>query len=262
MSSLTDRTIEALRAEHDVLADIARRLSEEELGAVSGASEWTVAQVLSHLGSGAEIGLAGYQAAFQGKPTPGDAFNEKVWDRWNALPTAEVAAAFVEHDEALVAELEALSPDQRANLTINFPYLPDPLPIGAALSMRLNESAQHGWDVRVALDPAAGIGAETARVLAAHFADGLGFLLGFTGKADALSAPAVVELPEADLVLDVQDRVRLTASTGGTTAKFSGPLESAVRLFGGRLTPKYTPDGVDVTGNVTLDDLRRVFPGY
>jgi uncharacterized protein (TIGR03083 family) len=262
MSSLTDRTIEALRAEHDVLAGIAARLSDEELAAPSGASEWTVAQVLSHLGSGAEIGLAGYRATIQGKPTPGDAYNQQVWDRWNALPAAEVAAEFVVHDDALVAELEALAPEQRETLTINFPYLPDPLPLGAALSMRLNEAAQHGWDVRVALDPAAGIGDETARVLSAHFADGLGFLLGFTGKADALSAPAVVELPEAGLVLDVHERVRLTASRGETTAKFVGPLEAAVRLFGGRLTPKYTPDGVDVTGNVTLDDLRRVFPGY
>ncbi len=30
----------------------------------------------------------------------------------------------------------------------------------------------------------------------------------------------------------------------------------------GRLSPEHTPDGVAVTGNVTLDDLRRVFPGY
>jgi hypothetical protein len=30
----------------------------------------------------------------------------------------------------------------------------------------------------------------------------------------------------------------------------------------GRLTAPYTPDDVDVTGNVSLDDVRRVFPGY
>ncbi len=30
----------------------------------------------------------------------------------------------------------------------------------------------------------------------------------------------------------------------------------------GRLSPEHTPAAVEVTGNVTLDDLRRVFPGY
>ncbi len=262
MTSLTDRTIEALRAEHDLLAGVVSGLSGVQLAGPSGASEWTVAQVLSHLGSGAEIALAGYQAAFTGRPAPGDAFNEQVWDRWNALAPAAQASEFVAHGEALVAELEALSSEQRETLTLNYPYLPDPLPLGAAVSMRLNEAAQHGWDVRVAVDPAAAISATTARVLAEHFADGLGFLLGFTGKADALSGPAVIDLQGAGLALRIEDRVRLSPEAAASTATFIGPLESAVRLFGGRLTPKYTPDHVDVVGNVTLDDLRRVFPGY
>ena len=30
----------------------------------------------------------------------------------------------------------------------------------------------------------------------------------------------------------------------------------------GRLRPEVTPTGVRVIGNVSLDDLRRVFPGY
>jgi len=30
----------------------------------------------------------------------------------------------------------------------------------------------------------------------------------------------------------------------------------------GRLSPRWTPAGVAVSGNVGLDDLRRVFPGY
>ena len=51
--------------------------------------------MLSHLGSGAEIALAGYQAAFTGGRAPGDGFNEQVWDRWNALPPAEQASQFI-----------------------------------------------------------------------------------------------------------------------------------------------------------------------
>ena len=264
-SRLTDRTIAALRAEHDALAAIVRRLSESELSGPSGASEWTAAQVLSHLGSGAQIALAGYQATFDGGPPPPDDFNQQVWGRWNAMAPAELASGYVASDEALVAALEVLSPGQRASITIDLGFLPEPLPLGSVLAMRLNEAAQHGWDVRVGLDPAAVIDASTAAVLAEHFAGGLGFLLGFTGKADALAAPSVIDLRDAGYALHVQDRVRLTSATGNpaaSTATFTGPLESAVRLFGGRLTPQYTPDAVDVVGNITLDDLRRVFPGY
>jgi uncharacterized protein (TIGR03083 family) len=260
--SSTDRTIAALRAEHDLLAGVVLELTGAQLAGPSGAAEWTAAQVLSHLGSGAEIALAGYQAAFTGRRAPGDAFNERVWDRWNALSPAEQASEFIVHDEALVAALEALSSEQRETVTIDLGFLPEPLPLGAVLAMRLNEAAQHGWDVRVAVDPAAQICESTALVLAEHFAGGLGFLLGFTGKADALSAPAVIDLRGAGYSLRVEDRVRLSPEVGASTATFIGPLESAVRLFGGRLTPKYTPDHVDVVGNVTLDDLRRVFPGY
>jgi uncharacterized protein (TIGR03083 family) len=260
--SLTDRTIAALRAEHDALAGVVGELSGAQLAGPSGASEWTAAQVLSHLGSGAEIALAGYQAAFSGRRPPGDGFNEQVWDRWNALPPAEQASQFLVHDEALVAALEALSPEQRESVTIDLGFLPDPLPLGAVIAMRLNEAAQHGWDVRVAVDPAAEISESTASVLAEHFADGLGFLLGFTGKADALSGPAVIDLRGSGYALRIEERVHLSPEVGASTATFIGPLESAVRLFGGRLTPKYTPDHVDVVGNVTLDDLRRVFPGY
>jgi len=259
---LTDRTIEALRAEHDTLAAIVQELSDTDLSGPSGASEWTAAQVLSHLGSGAEIALAGYLASFDGSPPPPEDFNQQVWDRWNAMTPADQAKGFLASDEALVSALEALSPEQRESITIDLGFLPEPLPLGSVLAMRLNETAQHGWDVRVGLDPTAIIGESTAAVLAEHFAGGLGFLLGFTGKADALGAPAVIDLRDAGYALHVQDRVHLTSVAGESTATFTGPLESAVRLFGGRLTPKYTPDQVDVVGNVTLDDLRRVFPGY
>lgn len=44
--------------------------------------------------------------------------------------------------------------------------------------------------------------------------------------------------------------------------RVAGDSETVVRLFGGRLTPPSIPADLTVTGNVGLDDLRRVFPGY
>jgi uncharacterized protein (TIGR03083 family) len=262
MTTLADRTIEALRASHDALAALVPDLTDEQLRSPSGATEWSVAQVLSHLGSGAEIGLGALTAARDGAPLPGQDANQVVWDRWNAMGPQEQAAAFVEHDERLVAAYEALSAEQRAALRFDFGFLPEPLPLAAVAGMRLNESALHSWDARVALDPAAAVPEDAARLLLEHLASDLGFMTGFTGKADALAKPATVQVGDGGLGLVVADAVSVTTAVADPTATFVGPLEAVLRLIGGRLGPARTPAGVEVIGDVTLDDLRAVFPGY
>jgi uncharacterized protein (TIGR03083 family) len=263
MTPTADATISALRSTHDELAAVVRGLDDEQLLAPSGAAEWPVAQVLSHLGSGAEIGLATLRAATGAGESPGDGFNQSVWDRWNAMSPREQAEAFVESDEALVAAYEALTTEQRADLQVQLGFLPRPLPLAALAGMRLNEAAQHSWDARVALDDGAAIADDTASLVVEHYAAGLGFLLGFIGKADALSEPAHVTLGDLGLSLSVTDTVALAPTDGvQPTATFTGPPDAVARLLSGRLSPRWTPDAVSVTGNVDLDDLRRVFPGY
>ena len=262
MTSLADRTITALRSTHDDLAALVPGLSDDQLAGRSGASEWTVAQVLSHLGSGAEIALAGYRAALDGTAAPEQDFNERVWDRWNALGPRDQADGFLEHDAELVATLEALTPDQREDVKVKLGFVPAPLPLASVAGLRLNETALHSWDVRVALDPAAKVDAGSAAVLVEHLAGDLGFLLGFIGKADRLAEPTRVRIAQSGAVILVDDRVSLSTSADDPTATFTGDLEAAIRLIGGRLGPAHTPAGVDVTGNVTLDQLRQVFPGY
>lgn len=51
MSTLADRTISALRGNHDELTARVREFDEEDLARQSGSSLWDVAQVLGHLGS-------------------------------------------------------------------------------------------------------------------------------------------------------------------------------------------------------------------
>jgi uncharacterized protein (TIGR03083 family) len=262
MSSLADRTIAALRSGHDTLAAQVKGLSEAQLTGPSGASEWTVAQVLSHLGSGSEIALAGYRSAIDGTPEPGDGFNESVWDRWNGLSPQDQAAGYLEHNEVLVATLAALTPQQRETLQVKLGFLPAPLPLFAVAGMRLNETTLHGWDVAVALDPAAELPDDATQILAEQFSDVLSFLAGFIGKPDQLAAPAVVEIAGTNYGFVIADGVQLTSAVSGSTATFTGSLAQAIRLLAGRLTPRYTPAGVEVTGNVGLDDLRKVFPGY
>jgi uncharacterized protein (TIGR03083 family) len=262
MTSLSDRTVLALRSTHDELAAVVAGKSEEELIGHSGASQWSLAQVLSHLGSGAEIFLTTLRSALAATPGPGPELNQSVWDRWNALTSQDQAAGFLAADKELITALEALTADQSRTLRIKMGFMPAPLELETYAGMRLNEAAQHSWDVRVALDPGATIFGPTATLLAEHFATDLSFLLGFTSKADVLADPAVVDLHGSGFALDIADTVSITTNAPGSTATFTGPLEAAVRLLAGRLTTRYTPDDVTVTGNITLDDLRRVFPGY
>ena len=258
MSEIADQTIAELRANHERLALFAGELTEVQLKAQSGAAEWNVADVLSHLGSGAEIQHHTVSRAVSGDS--GDApDNREIWDRWNALPPVEQAAGFVASDERLVSLFESLTPEQRQSVQVDLGFLPAPVSLTTPLAMRLNEQTLHGWDAQVGIDPGAGLSDEAADLVLRHYTDSMSFMLGFIGKADVLDQP--VRLAVGDRVIAIEDSVRLEDG-GVATATYDGPLEAVVRLMAGRLSPEHTPAAVSVTGNVTLDELRRVFPGY
>jgi uncharacterized protein (TIGR03083 family) len=262
MTSLATRTIDALRHEHDEIAGLASSLSDDQLSGPSGASEWSVAQVLSHLGSGSEISLATLQTALGEREAPGDDFNRSVWDRWDAMSPADQRAAFLEHDEVLVGALESLTPEQHENLQVPIGFLPAPLSVASFAGFRLGEVAHHSWDVRVAVDPEAGLTDISTAVLPEHLSGDLGFMLGFLSKPDRVGEPVVLGLGESGYSLVVDDSVSLAPAGAVATATITGPPEAALRLVTGRLKPEYTPADVTVSGNVTLDELRTVFPGF
>ncbi len=261
MTSLVDETIAELRANHDRLRAVVEGLTDAQLAAQSGAEKWTVADVLSHLGSGAEIAryslltALGDDGSASDRPT-----NQDVWDRWNALPPTEQASGFLESDGRLVELYESLTPEQRETTVVDLGFLPAPVPLTTPLAMRLNEQTLHGWDARVGLDPTAVLSDEAADLVVRHYTGSMAFMLGFTGKADKLDED--VRLTIGDHTLVVDDSVALVEGVDTPTATFAGPREAAVRLLAGRLKPENTPAGIEVTGNVTLEELRRVFPGY
>ena len=128
--------------------------------------------------------------------------------------------------------------------------------------MRLNESTLRSWDVRVALDADAAVPEDAAQLLVEHLAGDLGFMTGFVGKADALAKPVTLQVEGSRIGLVIADGVGLTEAVTNPTVTFVGSLDALVRLVAGRLTPARTPAGVEVIGDVTLDELRKVFPGY
>ena len=262
MTTFAARTIAALRAEHDSLASVGAAISPAELKGPSGASDWTVAQVFSHLGSGAEITLAAFRAGTGQAEAPGPDFNQHVWDRWNAKSPEAQAADAVESNAALVAALEALTPEQHETLAINPGFLPQPVPIATFAGLRLSETVHHGWDIRVAADPAAALSAGSATLLAEHLGGDLSFFLSFIAQREAIREPAAIEIDGTPYRIVLDDRAHFTTDAATATATFTGPIESALRLIVGRLAPAHTPAGVEVTGNVTLDDLRAVFQGF
>ena len=256
MTTLVDRAVAALRTNHDTLAALVPTLSEEQLRGRSGATEWTVAQALSHLGSGAEISRKPIAIAAGEEVEAED--NQSIWARWNASSPADQAAGFIKHDAAYLDTVEALSAEQ-PDVQIDLGILPQPVPLVVALGLRLNEVANHAWDVRVGVDPSATVDPDSAELLVELFGGPLAFLLGFAGKADQVEREVRLAIPGGGI--QINDTVTVTDAVDDPTATFDGPAEAVVRLLSGRLGAEHAA-GVSVTGNVTLDELRKVFPGY
>lgn len=255
-----DAMIDALAASHDRLD----RLDTTPLTAPTLLPGWPVAQVLSHLGSGAEIGVAILGRALDGATDTVDRDTMTgIWDRWNAMTPDEQARGRREHDARHLALLEALTPEQRRTLTV--PYFVGPLSVAEYAGYRLSEHAMHTWDIAVALDPAARLDPAAAAVLWAR----LDLIAGRFHAADlrARLAPADITLqptdgaPAASLVIR-PDTVTLIPGDHGT-AQVSGPVDALVRLAYGRLDPaRRVDDRLDITAGPSLADLTALFPGY
>lgn len=265
MSDQASRMITVLRAGNDELAARVKGMSPADLTRRSGAAEWDVSQVLSHLGSGAEIGLATLQATLQGSASPDMEHFRSVWARWDAMAPEERAAQFLRANEALVSAYEDLDGPTRTALRIDLGFLPAPVDLATATALRLNEFALHTWDVEVAFDPAAELAAAAAELLTD--VDRLGMIIGFLGRADQVSGPIrlTVRLTGSGRTfgLDLGDAVSLSDPPERADGTLVAPDAAWLRLVAGRLAAEYTPPTVQLAGDaLTLEDLRRVFPGF
>jgi uncharacterized protein (TIGR03083 family) len=250
--------ITALRSAHDRLAAFVATASADDLAHPSMCSDWKVAQVLSHLGSGAEIG----HATVTGTPVE----NSEVWARWNAMAPADMASSFVTADEQLVAWYEGLSADQLATLQVQLPFLPAPIDAASAAGFRLSEATLHGWDVFAAFDAAATLAPDAAALLVDRLPMMVGFIGRFTPRetrpANDTTITVTTSNPERHYELELGDDADLRpASDGSTAGELTLPAEALLRLAAGRLAPGREA-GASITGALTLDELRTAFPGY
>jgi len=252
--------LDLLRASSERLHALVTPLSDDELSGPSYDDDWTIADVLSHIGSGAIIMQRRLDDALAGRPVPDD-FAPGVWDVWNAKSPRAKADDGLAADRALIARLGAVTDDERAGLVV--PFGPFELDMDRFVGLRVNEHVFHTWDVEVAGDPAAVLPPDGA----AHVVDNLAMIARFTAKptgSDRVIAVRTTGPARAFTVTLTPDAAALTPVDGEAGGSGEPDLaltsEAFARLVYGRLDPDHTPAGV--TGQPgTLDELRRVFPG-
>jgi uncharacterized protein (TIGR03083 family) len=246
----------ALHASHDRIVALVAGLDEDAITSPSYDSEWSIGQVLSHLGSQAEIFDLFVAAVLAGEPVPGGEAFPPIWDRWNAKSPLEWRDDFIAADTAALATIESLDP-----ATFRIALFGMDLDLAGFVRMRLQEHAIHVWDVAVALDPTALVSADAVALLI----DGLGMTAGRAGKPS--TSPYRVRVgttdPSRDLVVSVGESVAIDAAEPDDNYDGSVdlPAEAFVRLVTGRLDPDHTPAWTE-SGSRGLTDLRQTFPGF
>ncbi len=248
--------LRALRSSVDRLASLVQPLDDPALVSRSYPTEWTIADVMSHLGSGAVIFVRRLQASLEGTEPPDD-FNQRTWDTWNAKSPRAKADDALAADVELMTVLETTAPADRARFTTTMG--PMELDWDAFLGMRLNEHLLHEWDVGVSFDPTAPLATDGTAVVI----DNLGLIARFTSKPEGDPRTVTIRTSEPDrgfLVTIEPDAVGFASTAPPAEPDLALPAESLIRLAYGRLDPDHTPSSV-VGEPTLLDQLRAVFPG-
>ena len=254
MTNVDDK-LDVLAASVARLAELVRPLSDEQITTQSYADKWSIADVLSHLGSGAVIGTRRLDDGLAGTTMP-DGFAPSVWDTWNAKSPRAKTDDGLASDAALISRLQAVTDGDRGK--VRFSLGPFEFDFSGLVGLRLNEHALHSWDIAVALDPTAKVAADAIPFVV----DNLALTARFTAKPTGSERTILVRTtdPARTFVITLTpDAAALDAGDSDGAADLTMPAESFVRLVYGRLDAAHTPTIDDPTG--VLDELRRVFPG-
>ena len=251
----------ALRRSHDRLVATVAQLSDETVTSQSYCTDWTIAQVASHLGSGSEVFRLFVDAGLQQAPAPGVEQFQPIWDRWNAKPPHDQVRDSVAADAAFLEHLDAVTDEARDRFELDMFGTERTLPDVAR--MRLAEHTVHTWDIAVVLEPGATLPDDATALLI----DTVPALVERVGKPTP--SPVRVHVtttnPSREFLLELSDAgARLTpvaAAPADATAALRLPAESFLRIVYGRLDPSHTPASIESDG-VDLETLRNTFPGF
>ena len=246
--------VKALGSSVGRLRALVETLGDGDLTTRAYPSEWTMADVLSHLGSGAVITHRRLEDTLAGRETPDD-HAPGVWDQWNAkTPAAQRSDALVA-DAGLLARLEEVPLEARDR--VSFAMGPMTLTFADFVGMRLNEHAFHTWDIEVVGDPSATLPSEAAALVV----DNVELVARFTARptGDTQTISVRTTDPARAFAVDLTpDAASLRRSDTASNADVELPAEAFARLVYGRLDPHHTRP---IQNSETLDQLRQVFPG-
>lgn len=251
---MSEEHLSALELSVTRLREIASTLSAAELTTKAYPAQWTIAEVLSHLGSGAVITQRRLEDELAGRPTPED-FAPGVWDEWNAKDPSAQREDALAADAALLARLQKVTAAEAADFTSTM----GPMTLGFAdfVAQRLNEHGLHTWDIEVVRNPAATIPQQVAALVV----DNLELIARFTARPTGEEKAITIATTDPSRAFTVElapEAVTFAPGAGSVAAEVKLPAEAFVRLVYGRLDPEHTPAG---DHGQALEVLRRVFPG-
>jgi uncharacterized protein (TIGR03083 family) len=248
--------IAALAASHTHLEEVV--VAVAAVTEPSYCSDWMIAQVLSHLGSGAEIGLLNVNAALAGDPAPARERYLEIWDTWNAKSPADQASDALDADARYISTLQDL--DDATLDALRVPMGGRELDAAGFFATRLFEHALHTWDIETMREPLAGILDEATVQLVPRLPDRIGRA---AKGAKPSATPARIEVstvsPDRRFALAIDAEAVAIDDGDAPDGKLAIPGEALLRLVSGRLDDAHTPSGVVAEGNVSLDELRVLF---
>jgi uncharacterized protein (TIGR03083 family) len=245
----------ALVASHDAMASFTA-LEDSALTGPSFCSKWTIAQVLSHLGSGAEIGILRLHAALDNVAPPQLDELRAIWDRWDMASPREQAQWALKEDARYLEMISRLDEGQ-AN-TARTQILGSEASIHDLLAFRLLEHTLHVWDMQVPGDPEAVLPQNAVELLLDPLAmlasriakvpeDGSGKDLDIHVKT--VNPESLWQVTASDSEISVE---RLDPAINPQALVL--PAETWIRLAAGRLKAS------EQSGE--LRELAKIFPGY
>jgi uncharacterized protein (TIGR03083 family) len=253
--AMTD-TLGALRNSVDRLGDLVRPLNDDDVGKHAYPSSWSIADVVSHIGSSAVIFERRLDDSLAGRETPPD-FTEGVWAEWDHKSPRAKTDEGVAADGAFMRRLEALGPDDRARVSVSL----GPVTFGwdEVVRARLNEHVLHEWDVAVALDPTATLASDGVALVI----DNLDLIGRYTAQPVAPERTITVATSEPDRAFAVTvetKTVDFSTLDSVSDPTLTMPAEAFIRLVYGRLDAEHTPSSV-AGDQQALEQVREVFPG-
>jgi uncharacterized protein (TIGR03083 family) len=247
--------LKALRSSVEQLGQVASRLDSSDYTSSAYPTEWTIADTFSHIGSGAQIFERLLEDALKHRDAD-PAFNQSVWDQWNAKdPMTQVADA-LRVDSRLLEALEATTEEQRGEVHVALG--PMTLDFDRLVGMRLSEHVAHTWDIEVILDPDAQLNNDAANLILDNVHAVVRRAGKATGEEETLAVRTTDPVRDFTLALGAES-VSLSDATHSGTIDLELPAETFVRLIYGRLDAQHTPSGLST---YNFDSLRRAFPGF